>query len=109
MTKKWAPINAPGVGASAPSADGDEIDAPSTPTRRTRTTATATAGGKPSTVTARAMTVRMDPDEADEVDQFVLDLRAEAGRHFDKADLVRELIRLAREDTAVRRKLAKRL
>lgn len=107
MTKKWAPINAPGVGASAPSADGDEIDAPSTPTRRTATVAP--AGGKPATVTARAMTVRMDPEEADEVDQFVLDLRAEAGRHFDKADMVRELIRLARSDLAVRRKLAKRL
>jgi len=55
------------------------------------------------------MTVRMDPGEADEVDQFVLDLRGETGQRLDKADVVRELIRLAQEDHTVRRKLTKRL
>lgn len=107
MTKKWAPINAPGVGASAPSADGDEIDAPDAAPDTAAGPAAPT--GKPSVTTARAMTVRMDPGEADDVDRFVLDLRDESGQRLDKADVVRELIRLARFDPAVRRKLIRRL
>lgn len=104
MPRKWAPINAPGIGASVPSADADD-----TFTYQPKRTSSATTGSKPSTTTARAMTVRMDPEEADEVDGFVLALRTESGRRFDKSDMVRELIRLAREDPTVRRRLVRRL
>ncbi|WP_369361260.1 hypothetical protein [Streptomyces sp. cg2] len=59
---------------------------------------------------AVATTVRLDPDEATEVDLFVLMLRDEARRtRLDKAEVYRELLRLAREDDAVRRKLLRRL
>ncbi|MFL6115614.1 MAG: hypothetical protein ACJ786_30340 [Catenulispora sp.] len=82
-----------------------ENTAPTRGRRAGKTTKTA----KPRVLSARAMTVRMDPGEADEIDRFVLDLRDETGQRLDKADVVRELIRLARHDPAVRRKLAARL
>lgn len=63
----------------------------------------------PRVAEARAMTVRMDPDEADQVDRFVLDLRDETGQRLDKAEVVRELLRLAQHNPAVRRALVKRL
>lgn len=63
----------------------------------------------PAVATARAMTVRMEPDEADDVDQYVLNLRAETGQRLDKAEVVRELLRLAQHNPAVHRALVKRL
>jgi hypothetical protein len=63
----------------------------------------------PSVTTARAMTVRMDPSEADDMDRFVLDLRDETGQRLDKAEVVRELLRLAQHNPSVRRALIKRL
>jgi hypothetical protein len=64
---------------------------------------------KPKVTEARAMTVRMEPDEADDVDRFVLDLRDETGQRLDKAEVVRELLRLAQHNPSVRRALVKRL
>jgi hypothetical protein len=59
---------------------------------------------------AVAHTVRLDPEEATEVDLFVLMLRDDSRRtRLDKAEVYRELVRLAREDDAVRRKLLKRI
>lgn len=63
----------------------------------------------PRVAEARAMTVRMERAEADDVDRFVLDLRDETGQRLDKAEVVRELLRLAQNNPAVRRALIKRL
>ena len=64
----------------------------------------------PAVVTAVALTVRVDPDEATAIDQFVLELRGEARRtRLDKAEVLRELLTLAREDATIQRKLVKRL
>ncbi|MGW1379557.1 hypothetical protein ACWD6P_35555 [Streptomyces sp. NPDC002446] len=64
----------------------------------------------PAVKDAVAHTVRLDPEEATDVDLFVLGLRDDARRtRLDKAEVYRELIRLAREDDTVRRKLLRRL
>lgn len=136
--KRFAPINPTG-GPTTPSADGEDWQAPQAtpqaPERPAEKAADATAPrghdaavsgaeaparkspksapkgnrSKPAVESSRAMTVRFEPSEADEVDRFVLDLRSESGQHLDKADVVRELIRLAQLDPAVRRKLVRRL
>lgn len=85
-------------------------DAPETPSPAKARAAKRGAVRKPPNVeTARAMTVRMEPDEADDVDRFVLDLRDETGQRLDKAEVVRELLRLAQLNPSVRRALVKRL
>ncbi|WP_151775806.1 hypothetical protein [Streptomyces abyssomicinicus] len=59
---------------------------------------------------AVALTVRFDPEESDEVDDFLREVRREARlRRLDKADLVRELLRLAREHESTRKALIRRL
>ena len=64
----------------------------------------------PAVKDAVAHTVRLDPEEATEVDLFVLTLRDEVRRtRLDKAEVYRELLRLAREDDSVRRKLLRRI
>jgi hypothetical protein len=55
------------------------------------------------------MTVRVDRDEASAIDRLILELRDETGRRLDKAEVVRELLRLAQYDPAIRRKLVRRL
>ncbi|WP_158689624.1 hypothetical protein [Streptomyces niveus] len=55
-------------------------------------------------------TVRFDPEESSEVDWFVLELRDDSERRgLDKAEVFRELIRLAREHEPTRRALIRRL
>ncbi|MFJ7250912.1 hypothetical protein ACIQWA_40630 [Kitasatospora sp. NPDC098652] len=76
------------------------------PARRGRTTQQRPA---PRAADAVALTVRHDPTEAQELDFFVLELREETGRRVDKAEIVRELLRAAREDDRVRRVLVRRL
>lgn len=49
----------------------------------------------PSSDTAVALTVRLDPEAALDLDRLMLDLRAETGRRLDKAEVVRHLLRLA--------------
>jgi hypothetical protein len=64
----------------------------------------------PAVKDAVAHTVRLEPEEASDVDRFVLGLRDDARRtRLDKAEVYRELVRLAREDDGVRRKLLRRL
>jgi hypothetical protein len=63
----------------------------------------------PRVTDALAMTVRVDRSEAADIDRLILDLRDETGQRLDKAEVVRELLRLAQYDPAVRRKLVRRL
>ncbi|MFF4821292.1 hypothetical protein ACFY2K_42695 [Kitasatospora sp. NPDC001309] len=63
----------------------------------------------PRAADAVALTVRHDQDEAQEIDFFVLEIREETGRRVDKAEIVRELLRAARQDDRVRKVLVKRL
>ncbi|WP_153466755.1 hypothetical protein [Streptomyces kaniharaensis] len=56
-----------------------------------------------------ALTVRVDPAEATEVDLFQVMLREETGQRVDKAELIRELLLLAREHGPTRRALVQRL
>ncbi|MFD5110341.1 hypothetical protein [Streptomyces cinereoruber] len=64
----------------------------------------------PRAADAVALTVRLDPQESDEIDAFLLELRREAGlRRLDKAEAVRELLRLAREHEPTRKALLRRL
>ncbi|MET8630867.1 hypothetical protein ABZW30_45520 [Kitasatospora sp. NPDC004669] len=58
---------------------------------------------------AVALTVRVDPAEATEVDLFQVVLREETGHRVDKAELVRELLLLARTHGPTRRALVRRL
>ncbi|WP_138899072.1 hypothetical protein [Streptomyces chryseus] len=64
----------------------------------------------PAAADAIPTTIRFDTDEAAEIDQFVLELRVAAHRrNLDKAEVFREVLRLAREHEPTRRALLKRL
>ncbi|MGW6708095.1 hypothetical protein ACWGDE_24825 [Streptomyces sp. NPDC054956] len=64
----------------------------------------------PAAADAVPTTIRFDPEESSEIDWFVLELRQDAGRRtLDKAEVFRELIRLAREHDATKKALLKRL
>jgi hypothetical protein len=63
-------------------------------------------GGAPEAATAIALTVRFDPDEAYENDDFFLMLRRQLRRaRLDKAEVVRALVRVARTRPEVRQAL----
>lgn len=63
----------------------------------------------PRVADAVALTVRVDLDEAAEIDLWVLTTRHEIGAtKLDKSDVIRELLRLAREDKEVQRRLVRR-
>ncbi|MEU0645965.1 hypothetical protein [Streptomyces umbrinus] len=49
------------------------------------------------------MTVRFEPGEALEIDQWILELRAHTGIRWDKAEAVRELLRMARTPDSILR------
>ncbi|WP_329449417.1 hypothetical protein OG906_43470 (plasmid) [Streptomyces sp. NBC_01426] len=69
-------------------------------------------GRRPAPAAADAVptTVRFDPEEASEIDWFVLELRADARRRtLDKSEVIRELLRLAREHPPTKKALLKRL
>ncbi|MGW1365234.1 hypothetical protein ACWCQP_48810 [Streptomyces chartreusis] len=70
-------------------------------------------GGKrppPAAADAIPTTVRFDPEEASEVDRFVLELRDDAARrNLDKAEVIRELLRMAREHEPTKKALLRRL
>ncbi|MFH9016443.1 hypothetical protein ACH4C6_34485 [Streptomyces sp. NPDC017943] len=72
-----------------------------------------TRGGRrppPAAADAIPTTIRFDPEESAEVDQFVLELRVTAQRrNLDKAEVFREVLRLAREHEPTRRALLRRL
>jgi len=64
----------------------------------------------PRAADAVALTVRFDPEESDDVDDFLREVRRAAGlRRLDKAEAVRELLRLAREHEPTRKALIRRL
>ncbi|MFJ2774921.1 hypothetical protein [Streptomyces sp. NPDC087300] len=64
----------------------------------------------PAAADAIPTTIRFDPEESSEIDQYVLELRNAAGRRaLDKAEVFRELIRLAREHGPTQNALVRRL
>jgi hypothetical protein len=86
-------------------------DEPADPEPKPRTRRR-TGGRRPAprAADAVALTVRFEPEESDDVDAFLLELRREAGRRrLDKSEAVRELLRLAREHEPTRKALIRRL
>lgn len=83
------------------------------PSPRPRTRPGRSRGGRrppPAAADAVPTTVRFDPEEANEISRFVLDLQDAAGRRtLDKAEVIRELLRLAREHEPTRKALLRRL
>ncbi|MFE7113196.1 hypothetical protein ACFU98_44345 [Streptomyces sp. NPDC057575] len=90
--------------------DGQE---PERPTARRKPTPGRTRGGRrppPAAADAVPTTIRFDPEEASAIDFFVLELRDDAHRRsLDKAEVFRELIRLAQEHEPTKRALLRRL
>jgi len=69
-------------------------------------TASRRRGGAPVAATAIALTVRFDPDESYENDDFFLMLQRQLRRgRLDKAEIVRALVRVARTRPEVRQAL----
>jgi hypothetical protein len=91
--------------------DGNE-DQEERPARRSPRPGRSRGGRRPPPAAADAVptTVRFDPEEASEVDFFILELRDDAGRrNLDKAEVIREVLRLAREHEPTRKALLRRL
>ncbi|MFJ2478004.1 hypothetical protein ACIOWI_34410 [Streptomyces sp. NPDC087659] len=111
LTPKVTPLKV--GGRLAEEDQGQEQDEKDAPSAREPRKPGRTRGGRrpaPAVKDAVAHTVRLDPEEATEVDLFVLALRDDARRtRLDKAEVYRELQRLAREDDSVRRKLLRRI
>lgn len=65
----------------------------------------------PRTADAVPTTIRFDPQESTDVDRWLLELRLEAGlRQLDKAEVIRELVRMAMfPDGVIRHALLHRL
>lgn len=96
--------------SAAPPADSPTTTADKPAARTVTRTRPGGRRGAPAVADAVAMTVRVDPDEAAEIDYFILMLRQGLSRgRLDKAEVIRELLRLAMEDEVTARKLAKRL
>lgn len=89
--------------------DGPESDsAPPPPPRPGRSR----GGKRPHAAAADAVptTVRWDPEEARQIDRWVLELADAAGRRrLDKSEVIRELVRLAQEHPATANALVRRL
>jgi len=109
-------LTRPKVGASGQESenqDQEQQEEGGAPAARKPSRPGRSRGGRrpaPAVKDAVAHTVRWDPDEATEVDLFILTVRDDTRRtRLDKAEVYRELLRLAREDDAVRRKLLRRL
>ncbi|MFI7360304.1 hypothetical protein ACIBTP_41165 [Streptomyces avidinii] len=102
-------IGRPVVGASA---EGHEDQEQEQRTSREHRPGRSRGGKRPPPAAADAVptTVRFDPEESTELDFFVLELKDDAGRRtLDKSEVIREVLRLAREDEPTKRKLLKRL
>lgn len=64
----------------------------------------------PAAADAVPTTIRFDPEEARDITRFALELADQAGRRsLDKAEVFRELIRLAMEHEPTRKALVRRL
>ncbi|WP_327250183.1 hypothetical protein [Streptomyces sp. NBC_01320] len=48
-------------------------------------------------------TVRFDPGESLEIDQWLMELRTQTGIRWDKAEVIRELLRMARTPDSILR------
>jgi len=46
-------------------------------------------------------TVRFDPSESHEIDRWLLELRIQTGIRWDKAEVIRELLRMARTPDSI--------
>lgn len=107
-------LTRPKVGAGSHGEDQEHDDvqedapAPRQPSRPGRS-----RGGRrppPAAADAVPTTIRFDPDEARDIDRFVLELADRAGRRtLDKAEVFRELIRLAQQHDPTRNALVRRL
>ncbi|MER7659801.1 hypothetical protein [Streptomyces albidoflavus] len=112
LTPKTGPLRVGGRGGADPAPeeehDQEHEHAGPQPPRPGRS-----RGGRrlpPAAADAIPTTIRFDPEESAEVDQFVLELRVEAQRrNLDKAEVFREVLRLAREHEPTRRALLRRL
>lgn len=110
LTPKVGPLK---VGGRADGEEDQHQEQEGAPSAREPRRPGRSRGGRrpaPAVADAVATTVRLDPEENTEVDLFVLMLRDDARRtRLDKAEVYRELVRLAREDDTVRRKLLRRI
>ncbi len=91
---------------------GEDEDQEEKPAKRAPRPGRSRGGRRPPPAVEDAVvtTVRFDPEESSEVDWFVLELRDDSERRgLDKAEVFRELIRLAREHEPTRRALIRRL
>lgn len=92
-----------------PTTSGDREDVK--PLRRNAATNRRQAAARPvrrapSAGDAVALTVRFDPDEYTDIDEWLISLRRELGRRkLDKSEVVRALIQAARENAHVRKAL----
>lgn len=112
LTPKIGPLKVGGRGQTEEETKDKALEEEAPPTPAPRKTGRSRGGRRPAPAveTAVAHTVRLDPEEATEVDLFILMLRDDARRtRLDKAEVYRELLRLAREDDTVRRKLLRRI
>ncbi|MFD5455566.1 hypothetical protein [Streptomyces olivaceus] len=107
LTPKVGPLK---VGSRDQEPEQTTEETPTAPTPRRPGRSRGGRRPAPAVKDAVATTVRLDPEEATEVDLFVLTLREGVRRtRLDKAEVYRELMRLAREDDTVRKKLLRRL
>lgn len=108
LTPKVGPLKVGDGGDRQEHDDDQEEREPRRPSRPGRT-----RGGRrppPAAADAIPTTVRFDEEEAREISRFVLELQDAAGRRtLDKAEVIRELLRQAREHEPTRKALLRRL
>lgn len=86
-----------------------EVIEPVTPVRREvvkpiRREAVTSRRSAPAAAASVAWTIRYDPVESMEIDEWLLELRRELGRsRLDKSEVVRALVQAARQEPRVRR------
>lgn len=103
--------NGDATAPGAPDVTGEHQEEEPAPRPRSRP-GRSRGGRRPPPAAADAVptTVRFDEEEAREVARFVLELQDSAARRtLDKAEVIRELLRLAREHEPTRKALLRRL
>jgi len=96
-----APAQAP-----APAAEETKVPAPPRAATKRRPSGRRPA---PAVSDAVALTVRLEPGEALDVDRWMVELRWQTGQRLDKSEVIRELLRMAREQPQTQRSLVRRL
>lgn len=98
------------AGAPASTEADTEADEPAPPPRSRPGRSRGGRRPPPEASSAVPTTIRFDPDEAGQIDRFILELRSDARRtQLDKAEVFRELIRMAQEHEPTRKALLRRL